>query len=234
MADTTEPTGTTGTTPTQQAGTRQPAPVPELERFEPWVGRWSTEEIYEASPYAPDGGTGHGTLTDRLGPAGLLIEEHHSEGGPLGAFDGLGVFTWDTKEKIYLCHWFDSYLPGGMTAKGRWEGDRLVFEGDGGTMDGKRSVFRMTYSNVTPTSRTLTSEMGLEGGPMKKNFTIHFRKDSPSAETHRQRRDVPSPGGVTSRRRRRSRRAARARRRRCRASRGTCPRRSSAPRPCRA
>lgn len=64
-------------------------------------------------------------------------------------------------------------MPGGMTAAGTWEGDKLVFEGDG---------FRMTYTNITPTSRTLTSEMG-QGGSWKKGFTIHYKKES-SATKH--------------------------------------------------
>ena len=155
----------------KSAAPRPGAKSSELERLSSWVGEWRSHERYEKTEMTPNGGEGRGRATVRTGPGGLIVEEYHSEGGPMGPLEGLLVLTWSKDAGDYVLHWFDTSMPGGMDAHGKWVDDKLVFDGGGG-----KHRFRMTYS-FGDGLRLLTAEDSAGGAPFKKSFAIEYRRE---------------------------------------------------------
>lgn len=115
----------------QEAAAKAPAaaqaPKPglaEMERLKFYLGEWDYTESYEG------GGANTGLYTSKLGPGGYsLINTFHSQ-GPMGDYEGVIVYTWDTKENAYKAYLFGNDFPGAVVQTGVWEGKDLVFRSE--------------------------------------------------------------------------------------------------------
>jgi hypothetical protein len=157
-----------------------PRPAPEMKELRDFIGTWSSEEMYEPSPWMPFGGTGAGTNTVRSGPGGFTVLMEQSSKSAMGSFRGHGVLTWDPNEKAYKFVWADSMTPGVIIETGRKDGESIVFTGQT-MMMGKQLSVKDVIADRTPTSYTLTSFMN-DGSGEKKTMTIKFtKKEAPPA-----------------------------------------------------
>jgi hypothetical protein len=124
-----------------------PPASPEMDRVaKMYLGTWEYTETYPKTPVAPQGGINTGIYTSELGPGGnSLVNRFHSH-GPVGDFEGLLIYTWDPKEKIYKYYAFGNDFPGAVICTGNFEGDALVFHGEFDAGDAKvsfRNVARL-------------------------------------------------------------------------------------------
>jgi len=107
----------------------KPKPAPEMEKLSFYLGEWDYTETYGKSPNAPKN---TGVYTSKLGPGGnSLINTFHSQ-GPVGDFEGLQIFTWDPREKVYKVYVFGNDSPGALVETGAFEGDTLVLHAEVG------------------------------------------------------------------------------------------------------
>ena len=160
-------------------GMPMPKPSPQMEKLaDKIVGTWNTNENFEVSEMMPKGGKGHGTAVIKKGPGGLSItEDYHSRGGA-GAFAGHGVFWWDDKANGYKSVWCDNTSPTGCSVSnglGKWEGDDVVFN-DEQEMMGKKMAMKEVYTDMKPSSFTMTMDGSQDGGAMKRQMTIKYTK----------------------------------------------------------
>ncbi len=155
-----------------------PKPQREMEKLINFLsGTWSTTETYERSETTPKGGTWHGRVAYRHGPADLsLIEEVHSK-SPTGEYFGFGLIWWDEKAQGYRTVWCDNSPPvrAPFAESGKWDGNQLVFINEQ-EIRGKRVATKEVYSDFTPVSFTQTLETGEPGGELKRFLTIKNTK----------------------------------------------------------
>jgi hypothetical protein len=111
----------------------RPQPSPEHLRLHRLAGTWSGDEKILPSPWDPKGGPARGTLRARVDLDGFfLVTEYVEERDGEVCYRGHGVYGWNGRDGCYTMHWFDSLGDGSPApARGRWEGDRLVFESQG-------------------------------------------------------------------------------------------------------
>ena len=105
-----------------------PKPQAEHQKLNALTGSWVGEEKIHPSPWDPKGGPATSKVEARsLG--GFFVVMDYTETRPgMPSFNGHGVFGFDGVEKCYTMHWFDSMgAPNIIPAKGRWDGNRLVF-----------------------------------------------------------------------------------------------------------
>ncbi len=124
-----------------------PSASPEMDRVaKMYLGTWEYTETYPKTPVTPQGGVNTGIYTSELGPGGnSLVNRFHSH-GPVGDFEGLLIYTWDPKEKIYKYYAFGNDFPCAVISTGNFEGDSLVFHGEIEAGDAKiafRNVARL-------------------------------------------------------------------------------------------
>lgn len=152
-----------------------PKPGPEMARLKAMIGTWHVEDIHEPGFMGP-GGKGHGTGQVKLGPGGLsLIIEYACAAGPMKGYRGHGIVAWDGEAKAYKQSWTDNMAPMLMQSAGNWAGDTLVMTTEG-TMMGKAFKSRDTFTGIGADGYTITTEVAMEGGPMKKVMTlVHTR-----------------------------------------------------------
>jgi len=107
-----------------------PRPAPELARLAFLAGTWSVEETLHPSPWDPRGGTAEATLAARVALDGFaVLQEYEQRRQGRVSYRGHGVLAWEPRERCYLMYWFDTLgQPPAAPAKGRFEGERLVFE----------------------------------------------------------------------------------------------------------
>jgi uncharacterized protein YndB with AHSA1/START domain len=106
-----------------------PQPGDEHRRLEALAGDWTAEETLHPSPWDPKGGPAVGRIRARMDLDGFfLVTDYVQERGGRTSYRGHGVFGWDSGERCYTMHWFDSLGSGGTPpAKGRFEGNVLTF-----------------------------------------------------------------------------------------------------------
>ena len=137
------------------------------------LGTWS---ITEHVPGAAIPRTGEETW--HVGPGGAIIEEYRSA-GESGEFHGYGVIWWDDEAKGFQALWCDSSSGCRLlTELGRWDGDRFVL-GDARDIDGKKDIFRETFSDFRPTSFTQTLETGPSRDKLTTVLTIRATRIGP-------------------------------------------------------
>ncbi len=150
------------------------------EAAQQFVGRWRTEETFEKNEMMPNGGSGHGTSTDRLGGGDLyIIINYESLQKPTGKFSGHGVMWFDPDANGYRGIWCDSMAQTGCgdLGVGKWNDDhtQLIFETDSEMM-GQKFHFRSTYTDLTPNSFTFVMEGGPSADRMQKFGTIKYTR----------------------------------------------------------
>lgn len=160
-----------------------PTPSPEIVKLSKMVlGTWTTHESHDANDMMP-AGTSTGTSSFSHGPGEFSIVENFSSTGAMGPFKGMGVYWWDPKQQAYKVTWCDTMMPScdsGSTAK--WEGEKLVEQGEMEMPDGNKMYTRSEYTDITPNSFTLTMYGGANASSVKKFMTIKYTRGS-SSET---------------------------------------------------
>ena len=107
-----------------------PRLTPEHEALSMLVGSWQGAERIHPSGFDPVGGEAIGRVHNRLALDGFaVIQDYEQERNGSVNFRGHAVFRWDSGEKCYVLHWFDSF--GGAPAKyrGHLQGRVLTFVG---------------------------------------------------------------------------------------------------------
>lgn len=138
-----------------------PKPPDEMKVEQFFVGTWNCKGVHHAGPMGPEMKTST-RLEMKLELAGFWLQvKGTARGGPMKGkelFEGFA--SWDGTQHIR----FD-FSPGGMqkfTAKG-WDGDKLVFEGEG-MMGGQKMALRHTITKKG--DDTWDSNFESDGKPM--------------------------------------------------------------------
>ena len=109
---------------------KMPEPLEYHKKLEAMVGEWEGEETMHPSPWNPDGAKATSRTSARLDLGGFfIVTDYHQQRAGAAAYRGHGLFGWDSEQKRYTMHWFDSIgnVPG-APALGTWEGDTLCFQ----------------------------------------------------------------------------------------------------------
>jgi len=149
---------------------------PEMDRLKKlYLGTWDYSEIYEKTPFYPQGGTDTGIYTSELGPGGNSILNRFHSSGPLGEFDGLLVITWDPKENAYKSYVFGNEFPGCIVQTGTFEGDALVFRSEFAAEGTKLKVRNVTHP--VSAGRIISEEyVTAEGSPEALMVRVEAKK----------------------------------------------------------
>lgn len=86
-----------------------PQPSAEHAALRILVGDWSGAELIHPGPFDPVGGPAVGRAHNRLALDGFaVIQDYEQERNGAVNFRGHGIFRWDSVERCYMLHWFDS------------------------------------------------------------------------------------------------------------------------------
>ena len=152
-----------GFTSVAQQPTSAVQPSPEHKKLGVFVGTWNDEALMKPGPFGP-GGKMNLTETCDWFTGGFSLVCHTEATGYLGHVKTLTVLTYDSGEKKYRLHEFNS-VGWSSAATGAVDGDTWTFDGEskiGGRMVKTRSTIKMS----APDSALMTSEVSVEGGPM--------------------------------------------------------------------
>jgi len=116
-----------------QAAPPAPCAAPEHRQFDFWIGEWRV--------HTPDG-TFAGINRITLEYGGCVLHEHYVTGK---GYSGESLNAWDPARKVWHQTWVDS---GGLllTLEGRWDGKRMVLEGESPGPDGAMAKQRITWT----------------------------------------------------------------------------------------
>ncbi len=160
-----------------------PTPGPEIVKYSKIVlGTWTVNESHDANDMMP-AGTSSGTSTFSQGPGEFSVVENLSMTGSFGAFKGMGVVWWEPGQQVFRSMWCDSMTPKCDTSTtARWQGDKLVAEGNMEMPDGNKMYTRSEYTDITPNSLTLVMYSGPNATSAKKFMTLKYTRASSSAK----------------------------------------------------
>jgi hypothetical protein len=154
------------------------ASSPEMQRLaRAFIGTWDVVETFERNEFFPNGGGRKGTAHISVGTGGTtLIEDYHSDGSA-GKLDFLAVIWWDPETKRYGFFTCGNGhgTPCRMRGTARWDGDSFVNEYEL-TIKGKKTKWRDSFSQITPTSFTLIAALESADGAMKPMITTKYTR----------------------------------------------------------
>jgi len=167
-----------------------PKPSPEMEKMsKTFLGTWTTSEKMEPGAMSPEGATGKGTATFKNGPGNMsVVEDYKSAGG----FVGHGTYWWDSKAGGYQGVWCDNMSPKGCsvgTDVAKWVGNDLVEMGEE-DMHGQKLQTKVTYSDITPKSFTMTMQGGPTADQVRTWMTIKFTRSGAMSASKETKSDV--------------------------------------------
>lgn len=163
------------------AAMQAPKPPPEMAKLlKVLAGTWTTSEKFEPSEWMPKGGTGSGKARMWAGPGGLsVLQDYRSDSqSALPGFVGHGVVWWDPQAQGYRSVWCDSMTPGGCefaNGLGKWVGDEVVFTWES-EQGGRKTAMKEVYTDLQPDSFTMTMDIGVPGGELKRTMTIQHKR----------------------------------------------------------
>lgn len=160
----------------KEQATQPPAELQSL--IKALSGKWSVSVKFEPNSAMPAGADGTGEETWRAGPGGYtLLEEEHVP-TPAGEAFLLGIIWWDGKVKSLHGMECNNQLAYTCDLKGAlnditmtWDGKQFTID-ELETHDGKKTMWREVWSDITSTSFTQTGDIGEPGGPFKRFLTI--------------------------------------------------------------
>lgn len=101
-----------------------PRPNEAHRKLERLAGNWTGQEKIYPSPWDPNGGTATARITNRLALDGFaIVQDYEQERRGKVTFRGHGVVCWDSMQKCYVFHWFDSMGMPPNQFKGIFEGN---------------------------------------------------------------------------------------------------------------
>ena len=139
----------------------EPAASPEMARLaRALAGDWNTEEIVQHGKPVPAGAGRRGTIHVRLAGGGTaLVSEGHSAGAVGGELNWLITIWWERDAKRYrFLACFQAGADSGCDLRGTgyWEDDDFVNDYED-LLNGKRVRMQDRWTEITPTSHTLTA-----------------------------------------------------------------------------
>jgi len=134
-----------------------PKPGEEHRKLQAFVGEWKGDEKMFPSPWDPKGGPAKSRTVTKADLDGFfIVSDYTQERDGKVSYRGHGVYGWDSFQKHYTMHWFDTMgCDPGEPAKGVWEGNTVRFQsqhpmGHGRytyVFDGKdRMTFKLEHS----------------------------------------------------------------------------------------
>ena len=136
-----------------------PRPGEAHKRLEKLVGSWIGEEVMQPSPWAPEGGTATGRVTNRMALDGFnIIQDYEQERNGVVTFRGHGIFSWDAMRHDYVLHWFDSMGMPPNEFRGDFDGDVLTLNSRG-----PQGHSRGIHDFTRPGSYTFKMDMSQDG-----------------------------------------------------------------------
>jgi hypothetical protein len=128
----------------------------------------------------PNGGTDTGTAVFKPGPGGLSMIQEYQSKGSMGPFKGMGLTWYDPKDQMFHTMWCDSMSPSGCAeaGKGKWEGDKIVMNGQF-DMNGQKLDVKSTLGPFSGNSFQYHEDVG-QNGELKPMMTITYTKKGPA------------------------------------------------------
>lgn len=146
---------------------------PEIERLaKALAGDWDTAETMERSEFFPNGGSRQGIAHVRLVAGGTTLLDEVRSNGSAGELDGMVAIWWDqgaSAYRFFVC-FNDPRHPCKVRGTARWEGDRFINDYEE-TVNGRKSLWRDTFLDITSTSHTLVAAVDSGDGNMKTLIT---------------------------------------------------------------
>jgi hypothetical protein len=138
-----------------------PKPAPELKKLDYFAGSWSVQGEIKPSPFGP-GGKLTGTEDLEWMDGGFFLVGHTEGHSPMGDDKGLSIWGYDTEDKVYTFHAFNSSGEA-ISATGTLEGDSWTWSNEN-KMGGKVFKGRYSIKQESPTAYTFKFEIQPEGG----------------------------------------------------------------------
>src|SRR5208283_2062405 len=145
----------------QAQAPQMPKPGPELKKLDYFMGTWKMDGDMKPSPYGP-GGKFSGTDHNEWMTGGFFLVTHSDSKSSMGEGKGLAVMGYNTDDKVYTYHAFDS-MGEAISATGAVQGDTWTWHSED-KMGGKVMKGRYTVNVLSPSSYTFKFEMASDTG----------------------------------------------------------------------
>ena len=146
-------------------------------------GKWRLSVRFEPTAQMPSGVTGIGEETWHAGPGGYTLIEEEQIPMPGGEGYLLGIIWWDSRAKRFQGMECNNQLPFTCDLKGAlsdititWDGKTFGIE-ELETHNGKKTIWREVWSNITPTSFVQTGDVTQPDGSTTRFMTIRGTKE---------------------------------------------------------
>lgn len=143
-----------------QSQMEMPKPAPELKKLDYFVGAWSIDGNMKPGPMGP-GGKMTGTETNEWMDGGFFVVGHSTYSGAMGNGKGISVLGYDTDNKLYTYHEFDSHGQAEL-ATGTFDGETWSWTSDE-KMGGMTMKGRYSAKVLSPTSYAFKFEVSQDG-----------------------------------------------------------------------
>lgn len=137
-------------------------PAPEMSNLKVFGGTWTCDADVPAGPMGPAHKT-HSTVKSRTDMGGFWQSgtvSMTSAGMP--PFEGTFHMTYDPGGKKYVMLWVDNMGGWSQETATGWEGDKMVFTGEG-VMNGQKTPARDTFTKKGETELVHLGEMQMNG-----------------------------------------------------------------------
>jgi hypothetical protein len=139
-----------------------PQPAAEMSQLKVFDGNWTCEGTAHPTPFGP-GGKMTGSVSSKTDLGGFW--QSGTVKGTMAnfpPFEGMYHMTWEPGAKQFVMLWADNMGGFAKSMSKGWEGDKLIFAGDG-TMAGKTLPARDTFIKNADGSLRHTWEMQVDG-----------------------------------------------------------------------
>ena len=156
----------------QQPGTTaDPCAAAQQKEFDFWVGEWEL-----AWPGANKGEMGHGTNTIKRIMDGCVVQENFS-GGDSMHLRGTSLSTFDLRSHHWKQTWVDNE-GGYLDFVGDFKDGQMILQREA-VRNGKSTLQRMVWKNITPNEFDWSWESSQDGGKTwQVNWPIHYKRKS--------------------------------------------------------
>jgi hypothetical protein len=149
--------------PAVAASDAPPKPAAEMANLQVFDGSWTCKGTAHPGPMGP-GGALESTVTSRTDLNGFWQSGtvKSTGAGMPGTMEGMFRMTYDPGAKRYVLLWVDNMGAWSEASSPGWDGDKLVFTGEG-TMGGQKMQMRDTFVKAADGSLKHEWEGQLEG-----------------------------------------------------------------------